>query len=50
VLRLLHDPALRRRLGRQGRVLVETRYDWRLITPTLLQAYESLPRMPVKAS
>jgi glycosyltransferase involved in cell wall biosynthesis len=50
VLRLLHDPAQRWRLGRQGRELVQTQYDWRLITPSLLQMYESLPTIPVTKS
>lgn len=38
-LRLLHDPALRQRLGAAGRAMVALHYDWRVIVPLLDQVY-----------
>jgi glycosyltransferase involved in cell wall biosynthesis len=38
VLRLAQDPAERRRLGREGRVLVEAEYDWRVVLAPMSQA------------
>lgn len=40
VIAVLADPALRARLSRAGRALVETRYDWRALGPQ----FESLVR------
>jgi glycosyltransferase involved in cell wall biosynthesis len=39
---LLGDTGLRRRLARSGRVLVERRYDWSAIAPSLREAYAAL--------
>jgi glycosyltransferase involved in cell wall biosynthesis len=42
IVRLLRDPAQRQELGRRGRVLVQSRYDRRVVAPQLLDVYESL--------
>jgi glycosyltransferase involved in cell wall biosynthesis len=42
VIELLRDQGLREKLGRNGRRLVESRYDWSAIAPTLGQVYETL--------
>jgi glycosyltransferase involved in cell wall biosynthesis len=42
VIRLLRDQGLREKLGRNGRRLVESRYDWSVIAPKLGEVYESL--------
>jgi glycosyltransferase involved in cell wall biosynthesis len=42
VLRLRADPALGARLARGARALVEQRYDWSRLTPTLLEVYRAL--------
>ena len=42
VTRLLTDPALRRRIGENGRARVEQDYDWRSIGEKLHTLYESL--------
>lgn len=42
VCRVLEDPALRDRLGRQGRDLVERRYDWRAVAEDMLRVYDDL--------
>ena len=39
VLALMHDEGLRRRLGQNGRRLVEERYDWKRVAQLLSQAY-----------
>lgn len=43
---LLGDPAWRLRLGREGRKLVEQRYDWRAQVPNLRRALEQVARRP----
>ncbi|HXQ29622.1 MAG TPA: glycosyltransferase family 4 protein, partial [Gemmatimonadales bacterium] len=40
IRRLEKDPALRERLGRTGRRLVEERYSWDVIATKLCEAYE----------
>jgi len=42
VIGLLRNQGLREKLGRNGRRLVESRYDWSVIAPTLGQVYETL--------
>lgn len=42
VVALLSDPALRARLSRAARALVETHYDWRLLGPRFATLVESL--------
>jgi glycosyltransferase involved in cell wall biosynthesis len=42
ILTLLQDPALRQRLGEQGRNRVQTHYDWRVISSRFLDLFESL--------
>ena len=42
VTRLLTDPELRQKIGRNGRVRVEQDYDWRSIAEKLHKVYESL--------
>lgn len=44
VLRLLEEPALAEQLARRARALVEARYDWARLTPTLPALYEALAR------
>jgi glycosyltransferase involved in cell wall biosynthesis len=44
VLALMEDEALRQRLGRNGRRLVEERYDWSRVAPLLSQAYTEAAR------
>jgi glycosyltransferase involved in cell wall biosynthesis len=39
VVTVLQDPALRRKLGQAGRLLVEKEYDWRVIGAALERAY-----------
>jgi glycosyltransferase involved in cell wall biosynthesis len=43
VCRLAEDPSERRALGRAGRELYEARFDWPVLTASLLDALESLP-------
>jgi glycosyltransferase involved in cell wall biosynthesis len=42
VLSLLENPALRRRLGHEGRCYVEAYHDWRVITEQLEAVYGEL--------
>jgi glycosyltransferase involved in cell wall biosynthesis len=42
VLSLLSDPQRRSHLGKAGRRLVESRYDWSVIAPKLGVVYENL--------
>lgn len=42
VVRLANDSVERQRLGREGRGLVETEYDWRIVLAPLSQAIEEL--------
>jgi glycosyltransferase involved in cell wall biosynthesis len=42
VSRVLGDPELRQRLGREGRKLMEERYSWRTITGDLVEFYREL--------
>lgn len=42
IVALLRDRALRERLARSARALVEDWYDWRHITPRLLDLYDTL--------
>jgi len=42
VLRVLDDAELRRRLGKAGRRVVETHYDWDVIGKPMLEAYSAL--------
>lgn len=42
IVRLLRDPAQRQELGRRGRALVQSRYDRRVVSPRLLDVYDSL--------
>jgi glycosyltransferase involved in cell wall biosynthesis len=42
VLRLLADPTLGARLAGGARALVEQRYDWSRLTPTLFEVYRAL--------
>ncbi|MGD1996366.1 MAG: glycosyltransferase [Anaerolineae bacterium] len=44
VVSLLHDPNRRAALGRAALRFVETRYDWRVLTPRLEAAYRSRQR------
>ena len=44
VTRLLTDPALRRRIGENGRARVEKDYDWRSIGEKLYQRYTEIGR------
>ncbi len=46
IFRLLEDAALRLRLARAGRELVEQRYAWRHVEPRLLHAYAELSGEP----
>lgn len=39
ILELWEDPVRRRKLGERGRALVETRYDWRSLVPSLEEVY-----------
>ena len=41
ILRLLNDPDLRLRIGRNGRKFAE-QYDWRQITPKFDEVYDAL--------
>jgi glycosyltransferase involved in cell wall biosynthesis len=41
VLALLRDPERRARLGRAGRRLASSRYDWRVLVPRLERVYET---------
>jgi glycosyltransferase involved in cell wall biosynthesis len=42
LLRLLSDPPAAQAMGRAGRVLVETRYNWDQMSPRLLALYEAV--------
>ena len=42
VSRVLGQPDLRARLGREGRKTVESRYSWQAITPTFTELYQTL--------
>jgi sugar transferase (PEP-CTERM/EpsH1 system associated) len=44
VVQLLGDATLRRRLGAEGRIIVENRFAWRVVGETLLHAYEMTAR------
>ena len=44
VIALMEDDALRARLGRKGRQLVEERYDWKVVAGLLDEAYRSAAR------
>jgi glycosyltransferase involved in cell wall biosynthesis len=39
IIKIIHDPALRIRLGNSARELTEKIYDWRIITEKLIQGY-----------
>jgi glycosyltransferase involved in cell wall biosynthesis len=39
IIKIIHDPALRTRLGNSARELTEKSYDWRIITEKLIQRY-----------
>jgi len=43
-IRLLRDPALRKRLAENGRRLVEEKYDWRVIGARFNELVESVAR------
>ncbi len=42
VVRLLRDPELRMRLGRNGRALVESQYSWARVAEMTERLYERL--------
>ncbi len=42
VAQLLADPSLRQQLAYNGRRLIERRYDWQVVLPTLERVYQSL--------
>jgi len=42
VIKLLKNPRIRERLGKNGRSTVEKKYSWRIITPVLINTYSSL--------
>ncbi|HID55666.1 TPA: glycosyltransferase [Candidatus Poribacteria bacterium] len=42
VIRLLRDPDLRERIGRNGRKVVEERYSWRVVGRKLVEVYEEV--------
>ena len=42
VLRVLHDPSLRERLGQNGRELVQREYSWSAIVPRLERFYAEI--------
>ncbi len=42
IIRLLQEPSLAESMGRAGRGLVETRYNWDAMTPRLLALYEAV--------
>lgn len=42
VIELISNEPLRASMGRKGRVLMETRYDWQVIVPELAKVYASL--------
>jgi glycosyltransferase involved in cell wall biosynthesis len=44
ILRLLRDPALRERMGRAGRKLVETHFNWPAMEQRLLSLYHAVLR------
>lgn len=44
ISRLLDDPVLRRKMGDAGRNFVRTRFDWRIMSDTLICAYRDLLR------
>ncbi|HHT9125909.1 MAG TPA: glycosyltransferase [Candidatus Brocadiia bacterium] len=41
-VRLLKDPQLRRRLGKNGRNMVEKKYDWEIIGKKMLEMYDNI--------
>jgi sugar transferase (PEP-CTERM/EpsH1 system associated) len=41
VIMLINNKELRRTLGRNGRATVEQKYSWKVITPLLIDSYES---------
>ena len=41
-VRLLKDPQLRRRLGKNGRNMVEEKYDWEIIGKKMLEMYDNI--------
>jgi glycosyltransferase involved in cell wall biosynthesis len=42
VIRVLHDPDLRRRLGSAGREVAKSRWSWKLIGRDMLEAYDGV--------
>jgi glycosyltransferase involved in cell wall biosynthesis len=50
IVRLLDDPAERARLAWHARALVEARYDWGQLAPTLLALYGTLERLEISRS
>ena len=42
ILRLIGDPALRKRLAASGRRVAEERFDWGKIAPRLLELYDEI--------
>jgi glycosyltransferase involved in cell wall biosynthesis len=46
VVRVLRDEALARRLGENGRALVERSYDWSTVGSRLVEAYDQLLGLP----
>ncbi len=44
IVRLLNDPSLCRRIVREGRHLVESQYDWDVVTEHLLEIYSQLAK------
>ena len=49
IRRVLHDPNLRMRLGREARKLVTEKYAWSMIAKNLCNTYEALCRTPFLA-
>jgi len=49
VLRVLHDPSLRERLGQNGRELVQREYSWSAIVPRLERFYAEILASCAKA-
>jgi glycosyltransferase involved in cell wall biosynthesis len=47
VVDLLNNEPLRASMGRKGRVLMESRYDWQVIVPELARVYASLSKAQV---
>ncbi|RMG70931.1 MAG: glycosyltransferase [Chloroflexi bacterium] len=42
IQRLLNDANLRERLGQQGRAFVKAHFDWSVIVPNLIEAYQAV--------